>query len=208
MDVAAEQLEVGRDLHHDGRVELLGCAPTRWVCTADTSVCLAERIELGRAVPSPHYKSNRRHSNDDYKYPAGRTPGKGWAEARERFADCRQLAVGVTASGIVGGLATAGDRPLVGHNDHLLGPGQAAVAVLLAWASVLAPTLAFAAAGLLGSVTLGRSPIGLVIPALLALLAQVVQVLPLPLVVRFALPSNAFIAWRGLFTEPTRPVCL
>src|SRR4051794_12987260 len=118
------------------------------------------------------------------------------------------LAVGLAASGIIGGLAAVGDRPLVGLTGQLLAPGRAAGAVLLAWAAVLAPTLAFAAVGLLGSVTLGRSPMGLVVPALLALLLQIAQLLPLPVVVRVALPSYAFIAWRGLFTEPpqTGPV--
>jgi ABC-2 type transport system permease protein len=114
------------------------------------------------------------------------------------------LTVGLVASGIVGGLAAAGNRPLVGLDGHLLAPGPAASAVLLAWASVLAPTLAFAAVGLLGSVTLGRSPMGLVIPALLALLMQIAQLLPLPVVVRVALPSYAFIAWHGLFTDPAQ----
>jgi ABC-2 type transport system permease protein len=112
------------------------------------------------------------------------------------------LVAGLGASGIVGGLAAVGSRPLVGLDGHLLAPGQAAAAVLLAWASVLAPTLAFAAIGLLGSVALGRSPMGLVIPALLALLLQIAQLLPLPVVVRVAVPSYAFIAWRGLFTAP------
>ena len=114
------------------------------------------------------------------------------------------LVVGLAASGIVGGLAAVGNRPLVGLDGHLLAPGQAADAVLLAWASVLAPTLAFAAVGLLGSMALGRSPMGLVIPALLALLLQIAQLLPLPVVVRVALPSYAFIAWRGLFTDPAQ----
>jgi ABC-2 type transport system permease protein len=39
-------------------------------------------------------------------------------------------------------------------------------------------------------------------PALLALLLQIALLLPLPVVVRVALPSYAFIAWRGLFTDP------
>ena len=98
----------------------------------------------------------------------------------------------------------AGTRPVVGLDGHLLAPGQAAAAVLLAWASVLAPTLAFAAVGLLGSVALGRSPMGLVTPALLALLLQIAQLLPLPVDVRVALPSYGFIAWRGLFTDPAQ----
>jgi ABC-2 type transport system permease protein len=41
-------------------------------------------------------------------------------------------------------------------------------------------------------------------PALLALLLQIAQVLPLPVVVRVALPGYAFIAWRGLFTDPAQ----
>ena len=114
------------------------------------------------------------------------------------------LVAGLAVSGIVGGLAAVGNRPLVGLDGHLLAPGQAAGAVLLAWASALAPTLAFAAVGLLGSVALGRSPMGLVMPALLALLLQIAQLLPLPVVVRVALPSYAFIAWRGLFTDPAQ----
>jgi ABC-2 type transport system permease protein len=111
------------------------------------------------------------------------------------------LAVGLALSGIVGGLAAVGNRPLVGLDGHLFAP---AGAVGLAWASVLAPTLAFAAVGLLGSVALGRSPMGLVIPALLALLLGIAQLLPLPVAVRVSLPSYAFIAWRGLFTDPAQ----
>jgi ABC-2 type transport system permease protein len=114
------------------------------------------------------------------------------------------LVAGLAASGVVGGLAAVGNRPLVGLDGHLLAPGQAAGAVLLAWASALAPTLALAAVGLLGSVAFGRSPMGLVMPALLALLLQTAQLLPLPVVLRVALPSYAFIAWRGLFTDPAQ----
>jgi ABC-2 type transport system permease protein len=114
------------------------------------------------------------------------------------------VTVGLAASSVAGGLAGAGNRPLAGLDGHFLAPGSAAGAVLLAWASVLAPTLAFAAVGLLGSVGLGRSPMGLLVPALLAFLLQIAQLLPLPVVVRVALPSYAFLAWRGLFTEPAQ----
>ncbi len=114
------------------------------------------------------------------------------------------LAAGLATSGVAGGLAAVGNRPLVGLDGHLLAPGQAASAVLLAWAGALAPTLAFASVGLLGSVAFGRSPLGLVTPALLALVMQIAQLLPLPVVVRVALPSYAYIAWRGLFTDPAQ----
>jgi ABC-2 type transport system permease protein len=111
------------------------------------------------------------------------------------------LAAGLTVSGVAGGLIAVGNRPLVGLDGHLLAPGSAAGAVLLAWVCVLAPTLAFAAVGLLGSVAFGRSPMGLILPVLLALALGIVQLLPLPVAVRVALPSYAFIAWRELFTD-------
>lgn len=114
------------------------------------------------------------------------------------------LLAGLTVSGTVGGLVAAGNRPLVGLDGQLLAPGSAAGTVLLSWLAVLAPTLAFAAVGLLGSVVFGRSPMGLLMPALLALGLQLAQMLPLPIVVRVALPSFTFLAWRGLFTEPTQ----
>ncbi len=108
------------------------------------------------------------------------------------------------ASGIAGGLLAVGSHPLVGLDGHTLAPGNAAQVVLVAWLCVLAPTLAFAAVGLLGSVVLGRSPMGLMVPAGLALAMNLVLMLPVPVTVRLALPSNAFLAWRGLFTAPAQ----
>ncbi|MDH6145908.1 ABC-2 type transport system permease protein [Kitasatospora sp. GP30] len=112
------------------------------------------------------------------------------------------LVAGLTASSAVGGLLAEGDQPLVGLDGHQLTGGDAAGKVLLAWACVLAPTLALAAIGLLGSVALGRSPMGLLLPMLAALGMQVAQMLPLPVVVRLALPGYAFISWNGLFADP------
>jgi ABC-2 type transport system permease protein len=114
------------------------------------------------------------------------------------------LVAGLAASGIAGGLAAVGNQPLAGLDGHLLAPADAAGTVLLAWACVLAPTLAFAAVGLLGSVSLGRSPMGLLMPALLAFALQLAQLLPLPVALQLALPSHAFLAWRGLFTSPAQ----
>jgi len=114
------------------------------------------------------------------------------------------MLVGLAVSGIVGGLTAVGNHQLAGLDGHLLTPGDTARAVLLAWLCVLAPTFAFAAVGLLGSVVLGRSPMGLLVPAVLALTLDLAAMLPLPAVVRFALPTNAFLAWRGLFTDPAQ----
>ncbi|MEU7380912.1 ABC transporter permease [Streptomyces sp. NPDC042207] len=114
------------------------------------------------------------------------------------------LVAGLACSSTVGGVLAVGNQPLVGLDGHLLRPGDAAGKVLLAWLCVLAPTLALAAIGLLGSVALGRSPMALLLPALAALATQLAQMLPLPVAVRLALPGYAFIAWNGLFTGPAQ----
>lgn len=109
---------------------------------------------------------------------------------------------GLAVSGIVGGLVV-GSRPLTGLDGHLLSPADAAGKLLLAWLCALAPILAFAAIGLLASVLFGRSPIGLLLPAFGGLGMQLAsQVLPMPVAVRLALPSFAFLSWNGLFTSP------
>jgi ABC-2 type transport system permease protein len=114
------------------------------------------------------------------------------------------LVAGLAVSSAAGGLGAIGNQPLVGIDGHLLAPADAAGRVLLAWVCVLAPTLALAAIGLLGSVALGRSPMGLLLPALVALALQFAQMLPLPVAVRLALPGYAFIAWNGLFAAPAQ----
>jgi ABC-2 type transport system permease protein len=111
------------------------------------------------------------------------------------------LVTGLAVSGLVGGLVSVGDRPLSGLDGYPFSGGQVAGRFVLAWLCVLAPTAAFAAVGLLGSVVLGRSPMGLVTPAVLAVALALAGMLPLPLAVRLALPSQVFVAWRGLFSE-------
>ncbi|MFL6125554.1 ABC transporter permease [Actinophytocola sp.] len=112
------------------------------------------------------------------------------------------LVTGMAGSSALGGLLAVGNRSLVGLDGHLLAPADAAGKVLLAWLCVLAPTLALAGVGLLGSVALGRSPMGLLLPAVVAIAMALAQLLPLPVAVRLSLPSYAFISWEGLFTSP------
>ncbi|MEU7019172.1 ABC transporter permease [Streptomyces sp. NPDC046203] len=126
------------------------------------------------------------------------------AKALASLAVILLLVAGLACSSTVGGLLTAGHRPLVGLDGHQLTAGDAAGRVALAWLCALAPTLALAAIGLLGSVALGRSPMGLLLPALVALVTQLAQLLPLPVAARLALPGYAFLAWNGLFTGPAQ----
>ncbi len=114
------------------------------------------------------------------------------------------LVVGLAVSSIAGGLAAVGNRPLVGLDGHVLTPGHAGVSVLLAWLTILTPALTFSAIGLLGSVLFGRSPMGLLTPVMLAFALALAQLLPLPVLVRIALPSWSFLAWHGLFTDPAQ----
>jgi ABC-2 type transport system permease protein len=114
------------------------------------------------------------------------------------------LVLALAGSSVLSGLAVVGNRELIGLDGHVLSPGDAGAKVLLAWVCVLAPTLALAAIGLLGSVALGRSPMGLLLPAVVALALQLVQLLPVPVAVRLALPGYAFITWYGLFTSPAQ----
>lgn len=130
------------------------------------------------------------------------------AKALGALAIVVMLTAGLAASSVAGGLLAAGNHGLVGVDGQLGTPAGAAAKVLLAWICVLAPTLALAALGLLGSIALGRSPIGLLVPALAAIAMQLVQMLPVPVGVRVALPGYGFIAWSGLFNSPMRPAQL
>jgi ABC-2 type transport system permease protein len=112
------------------------------------------------------------------------------------------LFAALVGSSIAGGLIAIGSQPLPGLDGHVMGTGELARAVLLAWLSIVPPTLAFSAIGLLGSVALARSPLGLLMPVVAALLLEGVQLMPVPVALRVALPTNAFLTYRGLLTTP------
>ncbi len=112
------------------------------------------------------------------------------------------LLAALVVSSIAGGLLSIGSHPLPGLDGHAMGSAELTRAALLAWLSIVAPTLAFSAVGLLGSVALGRSPLGLLMPVVVALVLEGVQLMPVPVALRVALPMNAFIAYRGLLTTP------
>lgn len=124
------------------------------------------------------------------------------AKALAALAVILVLLAGLAASSVVGGLASVGGHPLPGLDGHPMTSAEVARAVALAWLSLVPPTLAFAAVGLLGSVALGRSPLGLLLPVVVALVVQGVALLPVPVALRVALPVSAFTGYRGLLTEP------
>jgi ABC-2 type transport system permease protein len=107
--------------------------------------------------------------------------------------------LGITAvSSVVAGLALAGDRPLLGLSGTLMSGRHALLLVLLSWAAVIPPLLAFTSLSWLLSVATRNPLAGVGGPVLLGLLLQL-----LSLVGGLGRASNAFLttpffAWRGL----------
>jgi ABC-2 type transport system permease protein len=114
------------------------------------------------------------------------------------------LFVPLVLSSLAGGLLVVGSHPLPGLDGHLIGTGELARLVLISWASVVPPTLAFSAIGLLGSVAFGRSPLGLLMPVAFALVLELVHMMPVPVALRAATPTSPFTSYRGLFTDPAQ----
>ncbi len=114
------------------------------------------------------------------------------------------MVAGLAVSSSAAGVLVVGNNPLIGLDGHTLSAGDAGGRVALAWLCVLAPTLALAGLGLLGSVLFGRSPMGLLLPAVVAFAMQLAALLPLPVAVRLALPGSAYTSWNGLFTDPAQ----
>jgi ABC-2 type transport system permease protein len=112
------------------------------------------------------------------------------------------LFVPLVLSSVAGGLLVVGSHPMPGLDDHLIGSGELARLVALSWVSVIPPTLAFSAIGLLGSVAFGRSPLGLLMPVAFALVLELVHMLPVPVALRAATPTSPFATYRGFFTDP------
>ncbi|WP_328414826.1 ABC transporter permease [Micromonospora sp. NBC_00389] len=112
------------------------------------------------------------------------------------------LLAALLVSSLAGGLLALGTQPMPGLDGHIMDSGELTRTVLLGWLTIVPPTLAFSAVGLLGSVALGRSPLGLLMPVVIALILEGVQLMPVPVALRVATPMNAFITYRGLFMAP------
>jgi ABC-2 type transport system permease protein len=112
------------------------------------------------------------------------------------------------ASTIIASFLVVGHTSLTGLGGQQIAPIMATKLVSAAWASTLAPTIAFTCLALLLSVV-GRNPAaGIATPVVIAmsmqLLGSVGGVEPL----RPFLPTTAFETWHGLFVNPlfTRPL--
>lgn len=110
------------------------------------------------------------------------------------------LAISAVSS-LLAGLAIAGTEPLVSLSGTPIPPGRAALLVLAGWASAVPALLSFAALSCLLSVV-SRSPVvGVGGPLLLGLLMQLLALLGALGTGVNALPTTAFLAWRGFLRE-------
>ena len=108
----------------------------------------------------------------------------------------------VAVSSVAAGTMVIGRQPLVDLSGGLLSPGQALARVLLAWTSVLLPTLSYSAFAVLISVATRSSAAGIGLPVIAALTMELYTLVDGPEAVRRLLISSAFGAWHGLLTEP------
>jgi ABC-2 type transport system permease protein len=132
----------------------------------------------------------------------GRTRGEGFTG--KLVAACLfPVALLATAalSSLAAGLALAGREPLVSLSGSTLGPGRAAVLVLLSWATAVPPLLGFCALAVLLSVVSRSTVVGVAGPALLGLVMQLLSLLGSLGTSSNALLTTPFLAWRGLVRE-------
>ncbi|SDJ26545.1 ABC-2 type transport system permease protein [Frankineae bacterium MT45] len=108
------------------------------------------------------------------------------------------LAVSSTAAGLL----VEGAHPLVTLSGGTVTGAGALSKIALSWASVLLPSLAFAAFATSVSVLTRNSLAGIIGPTVVGLLLQLLLMLESISVIRDALPSTTFIAWHGYFMDP------
>jgi ABC-2 type transport system permease protein len=105
-------------------------------------------------------------------------------------------------SGLAAGLLLVGDQSLVGLSGQLITPGRALVLVLAAWALTALPALAFASLAILFSLATRSGIAGVLGPAIVALLTQLLGLVGKGVWVHTLLIGSAFDLWHGLFTSP------
>ncbi len=108
------------------------------------------------------------------------------------------LALTAIAS-IVAGLVFVGDRPLLGLGGQLISPGRCLFLVLAGWALTALPVLAFTSLALLFSVSTRSGIAGVIGPAIVAVLTQLLGLIGKGVWVHLLLIGSTFDLWHGLF---------
>jgi ABC-2 type transport system permease protein len=120
--------------------------------------------------------------------------GKMLAATTYTFAITLLVGLAITVVGLLG----VGQQPLVGLSGSLLSPHAALLATTGSWLSELAPALAITAIALLVSVLSRNSWVGVLVPAILVGLLNLVSLLSAVDPIRAFLPTTGILAWHGL----------
>jgi ABC-2 type transport system permease protein len=105
----------------------------------------------------------------------------------------------LTVSSLVAGIAVIGTRPLVSLSGTTIPASRCVWLVVASWASVLLPMLGFACVAVLVSIVSRSSVVGVLVPAVLGLVMQLLSLVGRGEIVRTLLLTTPFDAWHGLF---------
>lgn len=109
--------------------------------------------------------------------------------------------VALTAlASLLAGLVFIGGQSMVGLSGMLLSPGRCVATVLASWALCVLPALAFTSLAVLFSIASRNGIIGVIGPALVALVMQLLALVGTGTWVQMLLVASAFGGWHALFT--------
>ena len=103
-------------------------------------------------------------------------------------------------STLVAGAVLVGWHPLVGLGGYPFSPAHTLGLTLASWAICLLPMLAYTSLAVLFSVVTRNGIIGVIGPALVALVLNLLALVGTGTVVHLLLISSAFLSWHALFT--------
>ena len=103
---------------------------------------------------------------------------------------------------LLAGVTLVGPHALVGLSGNVLSPGRCVLLVLAAWLFCLLPALAFTSLAVLFSVLARNGIVGVLGPALVALVTQLLGLVGRGVWAHMLLIGTAFDGWHGLFTSP------
>lgn len=108
----------------------------------------------------------------------------------------------LAVSTVVSSYLIVGHQPLTGLSGQTIASAAALKLVAASWASMLPPTLGFAALAILLSVWSRNPAVGIAAPVVLAMVMQLVGSLGGIEAIRPLLLTTPFEAWHGLLTQP------
>lgn len=125
-----------------------------------------------------------------------------WGKLAAAFTFTVLAIVILAVSAILAGIVTVGSDPLVNVGGVVRPAGTALGLVLASWATVVIPTLGFAAIAVMVSILTRSSVLGVIVPVIVGLVMQLYTFLNAWDGLRHALLGYTMNAWRGVIDSP------